>query len=331
VTNTADPVRSGSLSDWIRAVGVLLLGAGLIMAASTDMPSPLPWAYGLLPLGLLWLTRHVGLLYGTLAATATLGAVYAAGVKEVSQLFFVAVLGMAGLLLAACARRGVRASIALTLALIPVLAVAAGYLLLGGMADLTRVLAERLDEVRRLETEHRVSQTLGLSGVDFQRALDQTGKIWTLLLPSLFALKWIVVMAVNCWLASILFQNDAGFPAFNEFSTWRVHPAAAWTLMLALLLVVTRVKPALEAGVNLAFPLALAYTVQGIAVARFTAIAFELNGIVQAAIVVLVVLMPVLLVTFFGIGFLDSWYDFRRRLVLGPDDSSKRGAGGMDS
>jgi len=299
----------------------------MILVASTDIPAPLPWAYGLLPLALLWLTRHVGLLYGALAATATVGATYSAGITEPAQVLFVAVLAVAGLLLAACAKRGMSASTSLVTAVTPVLLVAAGYLFLGGMEELTRVLAARFDEVRRLEMEHRVSQTFGLSTAEFAAWLDQTAKVWALLLPSLFALKWVVVMAVNCWLASVLFQDGAEFPAFHEFSTWRVHPAAVWVLLGALLLMATRAKPALEAGVNLAFPIALAFVVQGFAVARFAAIAFEWSGIVQAAVLILVALMPVLLVTFLGIGFLDAWYDFRRRLVPGPDDSSEQGAG----
>lgn len=316
--------------DAIRAFGALLLGTGLIMLASTDLPAPLPWAYGLLPLALLWLERHVGLLYGALAATATVGAVYAAGVTEPPQVFFVAVLAAAGLLLGQTTRRGARASTALTLAATPVLAVAAGYLLLGGMQDLTHLLTARLDEVRRMESEHRVSQVLGLSAAEFDRALKETGKLWTLLLPSLFALKWIVVLAINCWLASILFQNGNGFPAFHEFSTWRVHPAGAWGMALALLLVVTRVPAALEAGVNLAFPLAVAYTIQGFAVARFAAIALQVRGVVQVAILVLIALMPILLMTFLMLGFFDAWYDFRRRLVLGPDGASGPGPGRDD-
>jgi len=146
-------------------------------------------------------------------------------------------------------------------------------------------------------------------------------------LPSLFGLKWLLVMAINCWLASVLFQNEDGFPPFAEFSTWRVHPAAAWGIALALLLIVTRVKLAVDAGVNLAFPLAIAYTVQGFAVARFLSIAFEIRGIVQVEILVLVAIMPILLVAFLGIGFFDAWYDFRRRAVPGLNGSVE-GPGG---
>mgnify|MGYP001609785553 FL=1 len=319
--------RPAAFADAVRATGAILLGAGLILLASADLPTPLPWTYGLLPLALLWLTRKVGLLFGSLAGTATVGAVYAGGVQEPAQLFFVAMLGMAGLLLAACARRGVRASGALALAVTPILAAAGGYLLLGGMHDLTAVLAARLDEIRRLESEHRVSQTLGLSAGEFQQAVEETARLWAVLLPSLFALKWVIVMAINCWLASVLFQAEDGFPAFEAFSTWRVHPAAAWVMALALVLIVTRMKPAVDAGVNLAFPLALAYAIQGFAVARFSAIAFEMRGVVQVAIALLVVMMPILLVVFLGIGFLDAWFDFRRRIVLGIDDSLGTGDG----
>ncbi len=328
MSNIADPGRPAAFLESARALGALLLGAGLIAAASSDMPAPLPWAYGLLPLALLWLSRRVGLLLGALAATSTLGAVYAAGVQEPSRLFFVAVLAGSGLSLAACARRGTSASTALVLSATPVLAVAAGYLLWGGLDELTQVLATRIEEVRRLESEHRVSQSLGLSASEFERALEQTGKIWTLLLPSLFALKWVLVMAINCWLASVLFQDEEGFPYFSEFSTWRVHPVGAWAMALALALLASRVKPAMEAGVNVAFPLALAYTVQGFAVARFMAIAFELRGIIQAAIVILVVLLPVLLGVFLAIGFLDAWYDFRRRAVVGLTGSPRERGGG---
>ncbi|MEK7347712.1 MAG: DUF2232 domain-containing protein [Candidatus Eisenbacteria bacterium] len=327
MTSAAETPRPAAFADAVRATGAILLGAGLILLASADLPTPLPWTYGLLPLALLWLTRKVGLLFGSLAATATVGAVYAGGVREPAQLFFVAMLAMAGLLLAACARRGVKASTALALAVTPILAAAGGYLLLGGMHDLSAVLTARLEEIRRLESEHRVSQTLGLSAGEFQRAVEETARLWAVLLPSLFALKWVIVMAINCWLASVLFQAEDGFPAFEAFSTWRVHPAAAWAMTLALVLIVTRVKPAVDAGVNLAFPLALAYTIQGFAVARFSAIAFEMRGIVQVAIALLVVMMPILLVAFLGIGFLDAWFDFRRRIVLGIDDSLGTGDG----
>ena len=134
-------------------------------------------------------------------------------------------------------------------------------------------------------------------------------------------------MAINCWLASVLFQAEDGFPAFEAFSTWRVHPAAAWVVALALVLIVTRLKPAVDTGLNLVFPLAIAYAIQGFAVARFAAIAFEMRGVVQVAIAVLVVMMPILLVAFLGIGFLDAWFDFRRRIVLGIDDSLGAGDG----
>ena len=101
-------------------------------------------------------------------------------------------------------------------------------------------------------------------------------------------------------------------------------------MALAMALLVSRVKPAVEAGWNIVFPLALAYTIQGLAVARFVAIAFEIRAVIQAAIVILVVCMPILLVVFFGIGFFDAWYDFRRRVLAGlvgplQDDESGRG------
>jgi hypothetical protein len=301
----------------------------MLMVANSDLPVPLPWAYGLLPFVLFWLARHVGLLVGSLAGTAMLGAVYASGTNEPSQLFFVAVLCGAGLLLSASARRGMRASTAMTLAAAPLLAVVVGYLLLGGMDELTKTLAARLSEVRRLESDHRVSETIGVSRAEFELALAQMERIYAFLLPSLFALKWISVLSVNCWLATVLFR-ERGLPAFRDFSTWRVHPIAAWALAAALALVATRLPWAMLAGANIAFPLLLAYTVQGVAVARFTAIAFELNAVVQGAIVVLVAFMPVLFLAFLTVGFLDSWFDFRRRLLPGSGKKAGRRADGSD-
>lgn len=315
----AEPERPAAFFEAVRVFGALLLGAGLIAAASSDMPAPLPWTYGLMPLGILWLTRRVGLLLGLLAATATLGAVYAAGVQEPSRLFFVAVLAGSGLCLAACARRGVPASTTLVLAVAPVLLVGAGYLFTGGLEELSRLLTERIEAIRQLESERRVSQSLGISAAEFERVLTQAGKMWILLLPSLFALKWILVLAINCWLASVLFQDRDGFPPFAEFSTWRVHAVGAWVAAVALALVATRLSPAVEAGVNLAFPLAIAYTIQGFAVLRFLAIAFEVRPAVQVASLVLAGLAPILVLPLvLGIGFFDAWFDFRRRAVHGP-------------
>jgi len=318
VTSTVEPARPLVVLEWVRVFGALLLGAGLIMTTSINLPAPLPWWYGLLPVGVLWLARRLGLLLGLLAATSTLGAVYAAGVTEPSQLFFVAVLAGSGLCLAACARRGVSASTALAVATAPVLLVAAGYLVFGGLDELSRILTEQIESARHFEMEHRFWQTmLGVSAGDFDQALEESGKVWAMLLPSLFAMKWVIVLAVNCWLASVLFQDADGFPAFAEFSTWRVHPAGAWAAALALALMAVRLSPALEAGYNLAFPLAIAYTIQGFAVARFMGIAFEVKAIVQLAVLFLVAMLPILLVVFMGIGFFDAWYDFRRRAVAG--------------
>ena len=324
------PGRSLSPGNVFRALGAILVGALLIAAANTDIPSPLPWAFGLLPVALLWLARKVGLLLGALASASTLGALYASGIHEPHQLVFIGVLALSGLLLAACARRGLPASTTATLAAALVLAVAGGYLLAGGMDELSRMLATRIQDLKQLETEHRLSQSLGLSSAEFLNALDQTGRLWALLLPSLFALKWIVVIATNCWLASVLFQGEeGGFPAFSEFSVWRLHPVAAWVLALALSLMVTRWKPAFEAGVNLAFPLAIAYTVQGFAVARYVAQAFHIRGLVQAAVLVLLVLMPILITTVTAVGLLDVWYDFRLRATPDPD-STFDGRGSSD-
>jgi len=329
VSSIAEPGRTLSPGNSVRALGAILVGALLIAAANTDIPSPLPWAFGLLPVALLWLARKVGLLLGALAAASTLGALYASGIREPHQLVFIGVLAAAGLLLAACARRGLPASVTASLAAALVLAVAGGYLLAGGMDELTRMLAARIDELKRLETEHRLSQSLGLSSIEFNRALEQTGRLWALLLPSLFALKWVVVIATNCWLASVLFQEEeGGFPAFSEFEVWRVHPVGAWVLALALVLMVTRWKPAFDAGVNLAFPLALAYTVQGFAVARYVAQAFHIRGLVQAAVLVLLILMPILVTTVMAVGLLDVWYDFRLRAT--PDTRSPQGGRGND-
>jgi len=329
VSSIAEPGRTLSLGNSVRALGAILVGALLIAAANTDIPSPLPWAFGLLPVALLWLARKVGLLLGALAAASTLGALYASGIHEPHQLVFIGVLAAAGLLLAACARRGLPASVTASLAAALVLAVAGGYLLAGGMDELTRMLATRIDELKRLETEHRLSQSLGLSSTEFNHALEQTGRLSALLLPSLFALKWIVVIATNCWLASVLFQEEeGGFPAFSEFAVWRVHPVGAWVLALALVLMVTRWKPAFDAGVNLAFPLALAYTVQGFAVARYVAQVFHIRGLVQAAVLVLLILMPILVTTVMAVGLLDVWYDFRLRAT--PDTRSPQGGRGND-
>ncbi len=326
---TLDRRSVSSPAEWIRTAGVLLFGAGIVMAANTDLPVPLPWAYGLLPFAVFWLARHVGLLFGTLAAVATLGAVYAAGMTEPSRLVFVAVLGGAGLLLVATSRVGMRASMAMTLTAAPILAVVVGYLLFGGMDELSRTFEARLAEVRRIESDHRFSETLGVSRAEFDLALARMERIYTFLLPSLFALKWISVLSVNCWLASVLFR-ERGFPAFRDFSTWRVHPAAAWALAAALALVVTQQPWGMTVGGNLVFPLLLAYTVQGIAVARFTAIALEMNVLVQGAILVLVAFMPILFFGLLAVGFLDSWFDFRRRLVPGSGGPVGRRAGGSD-
>jgi uncharacterized protein YybS (DUF2232 family) len=331
VTSIAEPDHNAPIS-LVNAAGALILGAALIALSISQLPLPVPWAYGLLPIGLFWLTRRVGLLLGALGAASTLGAIYASGVKEDAAIVFVGVLLASGLLLALSARRGLKPSTALLLAAAPVVAVALAYLYLGGMDELLRLITSRIEEQRRLYQENQAFQALrdsmGLTAASFENGLQLQRRAMELLLPSLFVLQWVIVVAVNGWLASVLFESDGGFPSFARFVTWRVHPAGAWLLALALALMALRTKAAFMAGVNLAFPLALAYTIQGFAVARFMALALEVRGIVQAGVIVLFVLMPVLVLAVTAIGLLDAWYDFRTRLIMGPRPSRSDGGGG---
>jgi hypothetical protein len=50
-------------------------------------------------------------------------------------------------------------------------------------------------------------------------------------------------------------------------------------------------------------------------VGRSIAHTFRIRAIVQAAILMLVVLMPLLVVVVLGIGLFDGWYDFRVKAV----------------
>jgi hypothetical protein len=331
VTSIAEPDPSQARVPLVSALGALILGAGLIALASSQLPRPLPWVYGLLPIGLFWLARRVGLLLGALGAASTLGALYASGLKEDAAIVFAGVLLGAGLLLALAGKRGLRPSTSLALAATPVVAVAIAYLYLGGMDELLRLVAGHIEEQRRLHSEsatlQAMRQMLGLTAASFESGLEVQRRVMELLLPSLFAMQWVIVIAVNGWLASVLFEREGGFPSFSEFITWRVHPVGAWLLAAALALMALRVPAAFQAGVNLAFPLALAYTLQGMAVARFVAVVLEVRGAVQAGVVVLLLLMPALLLTLTVTGLLDAWYDFRTMVIRGtrPSDSDADG------
>lgn len=332
MTSIAESDPSQGRIPLVSAAGALLLGAGLIALASSQLPRPLPWVYGLLPIGLFWLARRVGLLLGALGAASTLGALYASGVKDDASIVFAGVLLGAGLLLALAGRRGLKPSTSLALAAAPVVAVAFAYLYLGGADELMRLVSAHIEEQRRLHEEspalQSMRQALGLTAANFEAGLEFQKRAMQLLLPSLFAIQWILVIAVNGWLASVLFEREGGFPSFSEFITWRVHPLGAWLLAVALALIAIRVPPAFQAGVNLAFPLALAYTLQGLAVARFVAVALEVRVAVQAAVVVLILLMPALLLTVTVTGLLDAWYDFRTMVIRGARPSDGDADGG---
>lgn len=332
MTSIAEPDRSQGRIPLVSAIGALLLGSGLIALASSQLPRPLPWVYGLLPIALFWLARRVGLLLGALGAASTLGALYASGLKDDAGIVFAGVLLGAGLLLALAGKRGLKPSTSLALAAAPVVAVAIAYLYLGGADELLRLVASHIEDQRRLHREsaalQSMSEALGLTAANFESGLDFQRRTMELLLPSLFAIQWIIVIAVNGWLASVFFEREGGFPSFSEFITWRVHPAGAWLLAAALALMAIRVPPAFQAGANLAFPILLAYSLQGMAVARFVAVALEVRAVVQAGVLVLILLMPALLLVLTATGLLDAWYDFRMMVVGGTRPPDRDADGG---
>jgi len=134
-------------------------------------------------------------------------------------------------------------------------------------------------------------------------------------LPFLAIASVMIVIWVNILMAKPLFAlKGITYPDFGELKKWKAPEILVWGVIAGGILMFLQIKPLLAIGLNCLIVLMTIYFFQGIAIVSYT---FEKKGFSRLLkfsfySIGFIVLRQLLIIVVSGIGFFDTWVDFRK-------------------
>lgn len=144
--------------------------------------------------------------------------------------------------------------------------------------------------------------------------------IWEI--PGLVLATMVFLLAMNVLLVGRLVPGVFGFPESRNLSFWKVPEAWLWPTLLAGLLIV--LPDSMVSRLNFDTPLAggvaqtilfvsvVLYGLQGLTIVGTLLTRWKIRGLFRSVLLVVLVMTP-MVVGVLGAGFLDTWFDFRRK------------------
>lgn len=139
------------------------------------------------------------------------------------------------------------------------------------------------------------------------------------ILPAMTVSALIFCAWVNLLLARIVFPAlHAGRTGFSQLNRWKTPDRLVWAAIGCALLVLAAKGPVSFIGINGLIILMMIYLFQGLAVISFYFETRRVPMFLRIIIYTLLVIQQVLALVVAGLGFFDTWADFRR---LGTESS----------
>ncbi len=147
----------------------------------------------------------------------------------------------------------------------------------------------------------------------FSAALGQLQHILVTITPAIITVATMLVVWVNILTAKPLFYaKGMPYPAFGRLNRWRAPEVLVWPVIgcgISLLLPLGGIS---KIGINGLIILLTIYFFQGIAIVSFFFDKKNFSRVARVLIYGLIVMMPQLLILVVGLGFFDTWINFRK-------------------
>jgi len=269
---------------------------------------PLPIFYGRVKLG-----RQSGLLTAAFSLLAM-----AAIIGEVSfDLFFYLELLLLGFLLGELSewRLSIEHTVAFTTTAV-LLTGLAGLLLYSG--SIGKGLGAMLSDAvgQNLEMTLTLYREMGVAEENIQLiagSLETIGHVMVRVLPGLTASAFLLITWVCLILARPLFQaSQLPYPDFGPLNRWQAPEALVWVAIACGALLLVPEKTIKVLGINGLIVLMTVYFFQGMAITTFFFQKKRFPLILRVFLYSLIVIQQFLLLLVIGMGFFDTWLNFRK-------------------
>ena len=144
-------------------------------------------------------------------------------------------------------------------------------------------------------------------------SMDQLHHVLTRIVPALVAAGLLFAAWMNVLIArAVLRYNRMPVPEFGILNRWRAPENLVWAVIACALLIVMPHSLFKFAGLNGLIVLLPIYLFQGLAIVSFYFESKQMPVVLRVLIYVFIAIQQLLALIVVGLGFFDTWADFRR-------------------
>lgn len=154
-------------------------------------------------------------------------------------------------------------------------------------------------------------------------SLDQIHYVLLRVMPALIASGLVFAAWVNLLLGrAALRANRLHTPEFGRLNTWQAPDALVWGVIGCALMLFLPIPPIKFIGLNILIVLLMVYLFQGLGILSFYFENKKVPLLLRVMIYGIIALQQLLVILVIGVGFFDTWINFRRLGVGNPDQPS---------
>lgn len=153
-------------------------------------------------------------------------------------------------------------------------------------------------------------------------ALDTIKYLLVRILPGLTAAMLMFVAWINILTAGpVLRKKNLFFPDYGPLTLWKAPENLVWIAIAAGMVLLLPMKLPGIIGINIVIVLVTIYFFQGIAIIQFYFEKKKFPTMLRGILYALIAIQQLLLILVIGVGFFDTWVNFRR---LGQEKKNRQ-------
>lgn len=154
------------------------------------------------------------------------------------------------------------------------------------------------------------------------KSMDTIHYVMTRIMPALFSVMIMMVVWVNTlFIKKILLKKGLHVSQLDGLNRWRAPEKLVWPVIFFILLLLVPIPTtALKImGLNCILVIMPIYFFQGIAVVSFVFEKRRFPGMLRVFIYTIIAIQQIFLFVIVGLGFFDTWIDFRKIGTVGEE------------
>ncbi len=174
--------------------------------------------------------------------------------------------------------------------------------------------------VANLEMSLKLYPLIGVAQKDIEiisKSIEAIQYVLVRIMPSLVAIILILVTWINIlFIKTIMVKKGIFIQRFEKLNKWKAPEQLVWIVIILCLIVFIPVKNLKIIGLNFIIVLIPVYFFQGIAIVSFFFEKKRFPVILRFFIYTLIAIQQIFLFFIVGLGFFDTWFDFRKLKIL---------------